>query len=122
VPVRRQPGSSLPPTRPSAGTDRDPPARAGRKVTSNFQATLPPSSSGLAQQATKDPHVFNFLDRTDWETERDLECQLLEHVEQFLLELGRGFTFVGRPMRLNVSGDGFFPNLCSATSGSADSW
>jgi predicted nuclease of restriction endonuclease-like (RecB) superfamily len=84
--------------------------RAGKAI-SNFQATLPPSSSDLAQEATKDPYVFDFLDMTASSNERDLERQLIDHVERFLLELGRGFAFVGRQMRLDVGGDEFFPDL-----------
>jgi predicted nuclease of restriction endonuclease-like (RecB) superfamily len=84
--------------------------RAG-KATSNFHTTLPPSSSVLAQEAMKDPYVFDFLDMTATSNERDLERQLIDHVERFLLELGRGFAFVGRQMRLDVGGDEFFPDL-----------
>lgn len=43
--------------------------------------------------------------------ERELESQLLQHVERFMLELGRGFAFVGRQLRLDVAGDEFFPDL-----------
>jgi predicted nuclease of restriction endonuclease-like (RecB) superfamily len=84
--------------------------RAG-KATSNFKATLPPSDSDLAQQATKDPYVFDFLALTERHNERDLESQLITHVEKFLLELGRGFAFVGRQMRLEIGDDEFFPDL-----------
>lgn len=84
--------------------------RAG-KATSNFEATLPPSSSELAQGATKDPYLFDFLELTAQSNEQSLERQLIQHVERFLLELGRGFAFVGRQMRLDIAGDEFFPDL-----------
>ena len=84
--------------------------RAGQ-ATSNFKATLPPSSADLAQDATRDPYIFDFLSMTGRRNERELESQLVSHVERFLLELGRGFAFVGRQMRLDIAGDEFFPDL-----------
>jgi len=79
--------------------------------TSNFNTVLPSSTSSVVQEATKDPYAFDFLELTESHNERELEGQLLQHVERFLLELGRGFAFVGRQMRLDVAGDEFFPDL-----------
>ncbi|WP_426978243.1 PDDEXK nuclease domain-containing protein [Pseudarthrobacter sp. O4] len=84
--------------------------RSGKAVT-NFTATLPPSDSDLAQQATKDPYVFDFLALTDRRHERELETQLVQHIEKFLLELGQGFAFVGEQVRLEIDGDEFFADL-----------
>ncbi|WP_413542084.1 PDDEXK nuclease domain-containing protein [Arthrobacter sp. VKM Ac-2550] len=84
--------------------------RAG-KATSNFKTTLPPSDSDLVQQATKDPYVFDFVAMTGQRNERELESQLIDHVQKFLLELGQGFAFVGRQIQLHVAGDEFFADL-----------
>ncbi|MCW4465646.1 PDDEXK nuclease domain-containing protein [Glutamicibacter sp. MNS18] len=84
--------------------------RSGQ-ATSSFQATLPPLTSSIAQEALKDPYVFDFLTMSEKRSERELEGQLLQHVERFLLELGRGFAFVGRQIRLDVAGDEFFPDM-----------
>jgi predicted nuclease of restriction endonuclease-like (RecB) superfamily len=84
--------------------------RSGRAVT-NFEATLPPEDSDLAQQMTKDPYVFDFAAMTDRHNERELETQLVAHVRKFLLELGQGFAFVGEQVRLEVGGDEFFADL-----------
>lgn len=84
--------------------------RAGKAVT-NFQQTLPPTDSDLAQQATKDPFLFDFLATGEKVRERDLENGLIEHVTEFLLELGQGFAFVGRQVRLEIAGDEFFCDL-----------
>ncbi|WP_235605048.1 PDDEXK nuclease domain-containing protein [Enteractinococcus helveticum] len=84
--------------------------RSGRAIT-NFKSTLSLRDSKHSQEATKDPYIFDFLNFADLATERDLENQLIEHVERFLLELGRGFAFVGRQMRLDISGDEVFPDL-----------
>lgn len=84
--------------------------RKGKAIT-NFAATMPPEDSDMAQQATKDPYVFDFLDLTERSRERELEVGLVDHIGKFLLELGRGFAFVGRQVRLEVEGDEFFCDL-----------
>lgn len=84
--------------------------RSGQAA-SNFDTVLPSSTSFIVQNATKDPYVFDFLELTEAHNERELEAQLLQHVERFLLELGRGFAFVGRQLRLDIAGDEFFPDL-----------
>jgi predicted nuclease of restriction endonuclease-like (RecB) superfamily len=67
--------------------------RQGRAV-SNFPATLPPPQSDLAQQITKDPYLFDFLNLRDDANERAVESGLLGHAERFLLELGAGFALI----------------------------
>ncbi|MEV7132113.1 PDDEXK nuclease domain-containing protein [Arthrobacter sp. NPDC093128] len=84
--------------------------RSGQAVT-NFSATMPPSDSDLAQQSLKDPYVFDFLALTDRRNERELEHQLIQHVEKFLLELGQGFAFVGEQVLLEINGEEFFADL-----------
>ncbi len=60
----------------------------------------------------KDPYVLEFLDIKDRKLlERDLESNLLEHISEFLLELGRGFSFVARQRRIDVDGDNFYIDL-----------
>jgi predicted nuclease of restriction endonuclease-like (RecB) superfamily len=84
--------------------------RAGMALT-NFKATLAPPHSDLAQQTLKDPYIFDFLTLGPDAQERDLERGLLEHVRDFLLELGVGFAFVGSQVRLEVGGDDFYVDL-----------
>jgi predicted nuclease of restriction endonuclease-like (RecB) superfamily len=79
--------------------------RQGKAVT-NFQATLPKPQSDLAQQL-KDPYNFDFLTLAEAAQERDLERGLLEHLRQFLIELGTGFAFVGSQVPLEVGGEDF---------------
>lgn len=60
----------------------------------------------------KDPYVLEFLDIKDKRfLERDLESNLLEHIQEFILELGRGFSFVSRQKRIDVDGDNFYIDL-----------
>jgi predicted nuclease of restriction endonuclease-like (RecB) superfamily len=84
--------------------------RQGKAIT-NFDRALPAPQSDLAQEITKDPYNFDFLTLDKEAHERDLERGLLEHLRQFLLELGIGFAFVGSQYRLTVGNDEFFIDL-----------
>lgn len=84
--------------------------RAGAAIT-NFERTLPPPQSDLAQQMTKDPYTFDFLMLAEDARERELEQGLLEHLRAFLLELGVGFAFVGRQFHLEIGGKDFYIDL-----------
>ena len=59
----------------------------------------------------KDPYNFEFLTLAQDVEERALEQGLLGHIQQFLVELGAGFAFVGRQYRLEVGGEDFFIDL-----------
>jgi predicted nuclease of restriction endonuclease-like (RecB) superfamily len=84
--------------------------RAGA-APSNFARLLPVGDSELVQQITKDPYNLEFLTLERDAAERTLEAALVTHVQQFLLELGHGFAFVGRQYRLDVDGDELFIDL-----------
>ena len=72
------------------------------KAISNFSFTLPPIQSDLAKEITKDPYNFDFLTlKTDY-NEKELKEALLDNLQNFLLELGMGFAFVGKEYRLVV--------------------
>jgi predicted nuclease of restriction endonuclease-like (RecB) superfamily len=73
----------------------------------NFVKTLPSPQSDLAQQLMKDPYNFDFLTLSKEAHERDVESGLLEHVRNFLVELGVGFAFVGSQVPLEVGGEDF---------------
>lgn len=81
------------------------------KAITNFHATLPAPQSDLARQTLKDPYNFDFLTLSEKHDERGLEAALVNHVTRFLLELGAGFSFIGRQYRLEVAGDEFFIDL-----------
>ncbi|KPA10387.1 protein containing DUF1016 [Candidatus Magnetomorum sp. HK-1] len=84
--------------------------REGKAIT-NFKTTLPKPQSDLARQIIKDPYTFDFLTIREQHDEKELEDALVNHVTQFLLELGSGFSYVGRQHRLEVGGDEFFIDL-----------
>lgn len=84
--------------------------RQGKAVT-NFRRTLPALQSNLAQQLVKDPYNFDFLTLGKDAQERNLERGLLDHLRQFLLELGSGFAFLGSQHPLEVGGEDFYLDL-----------
>jgi predicted nuclease of restriction endonuclease-like (RecB) superfamily len=84
--------------------------REGKAVT-NFAQTLPAAQSELAQQMLKDPYKFDFFSLSKEYTERELENGLVEHITQFLLELGAGFAYLGRQVPLQVGEREFFLDL-----------
>ncbi|GAB63481.1 MAG: DUF1016 domain-containing protein [Candidatus Jettenia sp.] len=85
-------------------------SREGKAIT-NFQTTLPAPHSDLAHQTLKDPYNFDFLMLQQKHDEKELEDALINHVTRFLLELGAGFSYIGRQFRLEVDGDEFFVDL-----------
>ena len=84
--------------------------REGKALT-NFQRALPPPDSDLAEQILKDPYNFDFLTVTKKAHEREIERGLLNHLRDLLLELGRGFSFVGSQVPLEVGGETFYLDL-----------
>lgn len=84
--------------------------RTGKAIT-NFKHTLPDPVSDLAQQTLKDPYVFDFMTMTKPYKEKDIEDQLVQHITKFLLELGKGFAFIGRQYHLVVGESDYYLDL-----------
>lgn len=84
--------------------------RNGKAIT-NFATTLPAHDSDLAREAFKNPYIFDFLSLGEKAHERDLERALIQHLKSFMLELGKGFAYVGNQYNLNLEGDDFFLDL-----------
>ena len=84
--------------------------RQGTALT-NFAARIPAAQAGLAAAVLKDPYHFDFLGLGEEAHERDIEAALVRHITRFLLELGQGFAFLGRQVRVEVEGDEFFIDL-----------
>jgi predicted nuclease of restriction endonuclease-like (RecB) superfamily len=84
--------------------------RQGKALT-NFSRTLPAPQSELAQQLIKDPYNFDFLALSPDLLERDLERGLLDHLRSLILELAKGFAFVGSQYHLDVGGQDFYLDL-----------
>ena len=85
-------------------------ARQGKALT-NFQQTLPAPQSDLAQALLKDPYSLDFLGVGADFDERALERGLLQHLQALIVELGKGFAFVGNQYHLEVGGQDFYLDL-----------
>lgn len=68
----------------------------------NFAITLPAPESDLAQELLKSPYDFSFLPGKEKYKETELKSALIDHITNFLIELGKGFSFVGKEYRLAV--------------------
>lgn len=80
-------------------------------LTHNFKNTLPAYQSDLTQQLFKDPYQFDFLMLGEAAKERDLENALMDHITNFLLELGDGFAFMGRQRKFEAGDKEYFIDL-----------
>ena len=78
---------------------------------SNFDSRLPKVQSELAKQTIKDPYNFDFLTLRDKYDERELEDALVKQITSFLLELGTGFSYIGRQVHLKVGDSDFYIDL-----------
>ena len=78
----------------------------------NFDATLPVPQSEMVKEILKDEYNFEFLTMKARYDEHDLEDALVANITRFLLELGKGFAYVGRQMELRMDDETtFFPDL-----------
>ncbi len=84
--------------------------RSGKSI-NNFNAALPPEKSDMVTRIFKDPYLFDFFGTDIPRRELDIERKLTEHIQDFLLELGQGFAFVGRQVHLEIGGDDFYIDL-----------
>jgi len=84
--------------------------RQGKAIT-NFERALPAPQSDLAHQLLKSPYNFEFLTLQQDAEERALEQGLIEHIRQFLLELGKGFAFLGSQYHIEFDDEDYFLDL-----------
>ena len=84
--------------------------RQGKSI-NNFKSTLPEAQSDLATSIIKDPYNLEFLDIQGKFHERELEGKLIDHIRNFLLELGQGFAFIGNQYHIELEGEDYFLDL-----------
>lgn len=72
------------------------------KAINNFKNILPETQGDLAQALLKDPYHFEFVILPEKAQEKDLEKKLVQHISDFLLELGKGFAYMGKQFLLKV--------------------
>ena len=78
---------------------------------SNYLTRLPSPQSILAQELLKQPYNFDFLGLHDEAAERDIEHASIQHITKFMLELGKGFAFVGSQVPITIGEDEFFIDM-----------
>ena len=77
----------------------------------NFPQTLPAEQSKLASETLKDPYNFDFLGLHDDALEIAIENELVKNITKFLLELGKGFAFLGRQYKIEISENDYFIDM-----------
>lgn len=82
----------------------------GRSI-NNFDLTLPSPQSDLARYTFKDPYNFSFLGTVALQNELDIEKGLASRVVEFLLEMGKGFAFIGRQYHLSVDESDYYIDI-----------
>lgn len=90
--------------------DNDDFSKYGNALT-NFSSQLSTSQSLLAMNVLKDPYRLDFVTLERGYDEHDLESAIAKDITRFLLELGSGFTYVGRQPEFVVGNEGYFPDL-----------
>lgn len=85
-------------------------ARKAFERTAIADAQVPPDSP-VPPGAFKDPYLFDFLGLKDDYLENDLEAAILRELERFIMEFGKGFTFVERQKRMIIDGEDFYLDL-----------
>ena len=81
------------------------------KLTSNFKETIDKKELSLVNDNFKENYILDFLDLKEEFDERELEKSLINNISNFLIELGKGFAFVGKQKKLMIGGDEFFIDL-----------
>ena len=72
---------------------------------------MPPADSDMTAQVFKDSYLFDFLGTADPRREREVEQALTDHIQRFLLELDKGFAFVGRQVHLEFASADYYLDL-----------
>ena len=80
-----------------------------RTLISNHQ--LLTVTNNLPQDLFKDPYIFEFLDLPIGHSEKDLEKALIQNLQKFILEIGKGFTYMGNQYRLQVGNKDYYTDL-----------
>lgn len=77
----------------------------------NFNELLPKKDSDLVNELIKDPYIFDFISLNNDYKEQELEKALLEKIKDVLLELGKGFSFIGNQYKISTENNDYFIDL-----------
>jgi predicted nuclease of restriction endonuclease-like (RecB) superfamily len=81
------------------------------KLHNNFDGTLAESLKPSALKVFKNEYLLDFIAGDEMEDERHIEQQIVLNIRNFILQIGKGFCFIGNQYRLEVDGDEFFIDL-----------
>ena len=81
------------------------------KSDNNFSLLLPPKDSDLVNNNVKDPYIFEFISLNNNYKEQELENKMVSKIRDVLLELGKGFSFVGNQYKISVDNQDFYIDL-----------
>ena len=81
------------------------------KSDNNFSLLLPPKDSDLVNNTVKDPYIFEFISLNNNYKEQELENRMVSKIRDVLLELGKGFSFVGNQYKISVDNQDFYIDL-----------
>ena len=81
------------------------------KLPSNFDKMLPDTKTDMIQQMFKDPYLLDFTGADKCSREKEIEDGLTTHITKFLLELGQGFSFVGRQVHIEMEGHDYYIDM-----------
>lgn len=81
------------------------------KSNSNFDITLPKNDSDLANYTIKDPYIFDFISLKNNYKEQDLEIAMINKIKNLLIELGKGFSFVGNQYKVSTGKKDYYIDL-----------
>lgn len=81
------------------------------KLPNNFDLVLPKNQSIMANEILKDPYNFDFLGLENDALEKAIENELIKHITKFLIELGKGFAYVGNQIKIEVSDNDYYIDM-----------
>lgn len=81
------------------------------KLPDNFDNTLPDDQTDMVRYMFKDPYLLDFTGADANSREKEIEDGLTRHITKFLLELGQGFSFVGRQVHLEMDGQDYYIDM-----------
>lgn len=77
----------------------------------NFDLVLPKNQSIMANEILKDPYNFDFLGLENDALEKAIKNELIKHITKFLIELGKGFAYVGNEIKIEVSDNDYYIDM-----------
>ena len=81
------------------------------KSSNNFKLSLPELNSDLVNNTIKDPYIFDFLTLKENYKEKELEIAMIERIKDLLIELGKGFSFVGNQYKISTDNNDYYIDL-----------